>query len=132
MEKKTRIIISAAFVISLLPMLLPQYGGCRGVQEISGLVNLSNPVGIISVILFFAGILFEKKHMGLIGCIGVAASEIFEFLTWHIMTISGQFSLETSFRLAYPEFYIGLAASAAMIVLYCFLVFRKEPDDREK
>ncbi len=32
---KKKIILTIAFVISLLPMLLKQYGGMKGVQEIS-------------------------------------------------------------------------------------------------
>lgn len=39
---KKKIILSIAFIFSLLPMLLNQYGGAKGVQEISGLVNLFN------------------------------------------------------------------------------------------
>lgn len=47
---KKKIILSSAFIVSLLPMLLKQYGGAKGVQEISGLGNLLNPIGIISVL----------------------------------------------------------------------------------
>ena len=50
MKKKIKLTI--AFLVSLLPMLLNQYGGKKGVQEISGLINLLNPIGIISVLLF--------------------------------------------------------------------------------
>lgn len=49
MEKK--VILTIIFIISLLPMLLNQYGGLKGVQEITGLINLFNPIGIISVLL---------------------------------------------------------------------------------
>lgn len=45
MEKK--VILTIIFIISLLPMLLNQYGGLKGVQEITGLINLFNPIGII-------------------------------------------------------------------------------------
>ena len=50
---KKKIIITILFFISLLPMLLNQYGAAKGVQEISGIGNLLNPIGIISFILFF-------------------------------------------------------------------------------
>ena len=49
---KKKIILSIAFIISLLPMFLNQYGGLKGVQEITGLINLLNPIGMVSVILF--------------------------------------------------------------------------------
>ena len=61
MKKKIKLTI--AFLVSLLPMLLNQYGGKKGVQEISGLINLLNPIGIISVLLFIIGVwgLFKNK-----------------------------------------------------------------------
>ena len=130
--KNKRIIVSFAFIISLLPMLLPQYGGCRGVQEISGIVNILNPIGFLSVIIFFAGIIFKKNILGLIGCIGIVVAEIYKFLTWHIMTITGNFSIVTSFNLAYPEFYIGLVISIFMVVLYVYMFFIKNSRNTEK
>ena len=60
---KKKIILSIAFIFSLLPMLLNQYGGAKGVQEISGLVNLFNPVGIVSVLLFIVGIWLPFKNI---------------------------------------------------------------------
>ena len=53
---KKKVILSVAFLISLLPMLMNQYGGLKGVQEITGLINLLNPIGIISVVLFVLGV----------------------------------------------------------------------------
>ena len=116
--------LTVIFMLSLLPMFLNQYGGSRSVQEITGLINLLNPIGIVSIIAFFTGVWvhFENnkinKILGAVGVIGIVVSEIFEFLTWHIQTITGEMSLQNSFRLAYPEFYIGLVISILMIVLY--------------
>ena len=45
---KKKLALTLAFAASLIPMLCPQYGGRRGVQEITGLVNLLNPIGILS------------------------------------------------------------------------------------
>ena len=47
---KKKIIFSIAFIRSLLPMSMNQYGGLKGVQEITGMINLLNPIGIISVV----------------------------------------------------------------------------------
>lgn len=122
MKKKS--VLSAFFVISLLPMLLNQYGGRKGVQEISGLVNLLNPFGIIAVALFVIGVWVPFKNefvgriLGAFGTIGMVASEIYQFFTWHVMTITGELSLQHSIRLAFPEFYVGLAASLVMVVSY--------------
>lgn len=62
---KKKVILSVAFLISLLPMLMNQYGGLKGVQEITGLINLLNPIGIISVLLFAFGVWVPLKKQAL-------------------------------------------------------------------
>ena len=125
MKKKG--ILTIVFVISLLPMLLNQYGGMKGVQEISGLMNLFNPIGIISVLLFIIGVWgsFNNKKinkiLGGLGTIGIVASEIYNFFTWHILTITGEMSLYNSIEFAFPEFYIGLAISVVMVIFYFYI-----------
>lgn len=128
MKKKT--ILSIAFFISLLPMLFNQYGGLKGVQEITGLINLLNPIGIASVILFAVGVWFPfkkqviGKSLGALGTIGIVVSEVYKFFTWHVLTITGEVSLQHSIRFAFPEFYIGLAISLIMVVAY-FVIDKK-------
>ena len=78
---KKKLILSVAFVISLLPMLMNQYGGLKGV-------------------------------------IGIVISEIYKFFTWHVMTITGEISIQNSIQFAFPEFYIGFAVSLIMVVAY--------------
>ncbi len=122
MTKKST--LTVIFMLSLLPMFLNQYGGCKSVQEITGLINLLNPIGIVSIIAFLTGVWFLfnnnklNKILGAVGVIGIVVSEIFKFLTWHIQSITGEMSLQNSFRLAYPEFYVGLVISLLMIILY--------------
>lgn len=121
---KKKIILTIAFLISLLPMLLNQYGGMKGVQEISGLINLLNPIGIISMLVFFAGVWasFENertnKILSILGTIGIVVSEIYEFFTWHTMNITGKMSIQNSIEFAFPEFYVGLLISLIMIFVY--------------
>ena len=121
---KKKIILTIAFLISLLPMLLNQYGGMKGVQKISGLINLLNPIGIISMLVFLAGVWasFENekinKILGILGTIGIVVSEIYDFFTWHIMNITGKMSIQNSIEFAFPEFYVGLLISLIMIFVY--------------
>lgn len=121
---KKKIILTIAFLISLFPMLLNQYGGMKGVQEINGLINLLNPIGIISVLLFIIGVWVSFKNkkinkiLGALGTIGIVVSEIYMFFTWHILTITGEMSIKNSINFAFLEFYIGLAISLTMIVAY--------------
>lgn len=121
---KKKVILSIIFVISLLPMLLNQYGGCKGVQEISGMINLLNPIGILSAVLFAIGVWISfsnkiiNKILAVMGVIGIVFSEIYKFFTWHIVTITGRMSLQNSINLAYPAFYIGRVVSLIMIIAY--------------
>lgn len=126
-RKNKKIILTILFIMSLSPMLLNQYGGMRNVQEISGLINLINPIGIISVILFMLGVWLpikkEKisKFLGGIGVIGIVISEIYKFFTWHIANITGEISIQNSIEFAFIEFYIGLAISLVMVFIYFFI-----------
>ena len=121
---RKKIILTVAFLISLLPMLLNQYGGMKGVQEISGLINLFNPIGIISVLLFIVGVWVSFKHkkinkiLGTLGTIGIVVSEIYNFFTWHIMNITGKMSIHNCIEFVFPEFYVGLVISLIMIFVY--------------
>ena len=121
---KKKITLTAAFIISLAPMLLSQYGGMRGVQEISGLINLTSPIGLLALVLFVVGVwvTFENPKtgwiMGLLGTIGMVISEIYNFFTWHVLTITGEISLQNSFNFVFPEFYFGLIVSVVMVALY--------------
>ena len=124
---KKKIILTAAFIISLLPMLLNQYGGLKGVQEITGLINLLNPIGIISVVLFIVGVWVPMKKfvfnkvMGICGTVGIVISEIYKFFTWHVMTVTGEISIQHSIQLVFPEFYVGLVASIIMVAVYLII-----------
>ena len=130
---KKKIILTIAFVISLLPMLLNQYGGMKGVQEISGLINLYNPIGIISVLFFIIGVWIPFKNkkinkiFGGLGVVGIVISEIYNFFTWHIMNITGKMNIHNSIEFAFPEFYVGLVISLIMILMnmmsVCFAIW---------
>ena len=127
MELKKKVKLTIVFVLSLLPMILSQYGGMRGIQEISGLINLTNPIGLLAVLLFLVGVWapFENKRtgwiMGLVGTVGMVVSETYNYFTWHVLTITGEISLKNSILLAFPEFYLGLVVSVFMVVVYLVL-----------
>ena len=131
MKIKKKIILTIVFALSLLPMVLSQYGGMRGIQEISGLINLTNPIGLLALLLFLVGVWapFENKKtgwaMGILGTIGMVISEIYNYFTWHVLTITGEISLKNSILLAFPEFYLGLVVSVLMVVVY-LLITKKQ------
>lgn len=133
---KKKITLTIAFIISLLPMLMNQYGGLKGVQEITGMINLLNPIGILSVILFVVGVWapLKKQIIGKILCVlgtsGIVVAEIYNFFTWHVMNITGEISIQHNIRFAFPEFYIGLIVSIAMVVAY-FIIDKKVNDSSD-
>lgn len=130
---KKKCTLTVVFLMSLLPMLLNQYGGMKGVQEITGLINLLNPIGIGAVVLFLVGVWapFEREEdgraIGALGAAGIVVSEVYKFFTWHVMTITGEVSIRNSLQLAFPEFYFGLLVSVAMVAAY-FDIHKKVVD----
>ncbi len=126
-SRNKQVILTILFIMSLMPMLLYQFGGMRGVQEISGLIILLSPITIVSIILFFLGIWFKFKNkitnkiLGGIGIIGIVISEIYEFFTWYTIGITKDINLSNSINLAFPEFYIGLLISIIMVFIYFFI-----------
>lgn len=125
-SRNKQVILTILFIMSLMPMLLYQFGGMRGVQEISGLIILLSPITIVSIILFFLGIWFKFKNkktnkiLGGIGVVGIVISEIYEFFTWYTIGITKDINLSNSINLAFPEFYIGLLISIIMVFIYFF------------
>lgn len=126
-SRNKQVILTILFIMSLMPMLLYQFGGMRGVQEISGLIILLSPITIVSIILFFLGIWFKFKNkitnkiLGGIGVVGIIISEIYEFFTWYTIGITKDINLSNSINLAFPEFYIGLLISIIMVFIYFFI-----------
>lgn len=126
-SRNKQVILTILFIMSLMPMLLYQFGGMRGVQEISGLIILLSPITIVSIILFFLGIWFKFKNkitnkiLGGIGVVGIVISETYEFFTWYTIGITKDINLSNSINLAFPEFYIGLLISIIMVFIYFFI-----------
>lgn len=126
-SRNKQVILTILFIMSLMPMLLYQFGGMRDVQEISGLIILLSPITIVSIILFFLGIWFKFKNkkinkiLGGIGVVGIVISEIYEFFTWYTIGITKDINLYNSINLTFPEFYIGLLISIIMVFIYFFI-----------
>lgn len=124
MNKK--ILLSVLFVLSLLPMNFIQFGGAKGVQEVSGMINLETPIGIIGLVVFFIGVWIRSKDKLLqrtlcyTGMLCIVASEIWNFFTWNQSQPLAE-NIKDCFAQAFPMFYIGLASSILMIILYAII-----------
>ena len=106
---------SILFIISLIPMLFPQYG-VKGVQEVLGIINLMNVIGKTSVVLFFIGvwIKFKNKYFAYLGMIGIIVSEIYNLFNWNYQKVN----LEQAIKCVLPMFFVGLILSNLMIIIY--------------
>lgn len=117
---KYQLFSSVILIICILLMFLSWFGGSRGVQEISGTIVLYHPITIIGILITLIGIWFENRRFAMVcGTLGpclLLIMELFYFFTWHIETITGEFSLGISFSLAYPEFYFGFGVTLVLLV----------------
>lgn len=110
-------------------MLLPWFGGARGVQELSGILVLRHPAAILSLLLAAGGIVFSGQIWGRImaiaGCGGLCTMELYYFLTWYLATVHPQFSFAVSFAMAYPAFYLCFGLSVLTLAV-CLLFLKKQ------
>ena len=124
---KKKMLLSIIFILSLIPMCFSQYGSAKGVEEVSGIINLTNPLGIIAVILYFSGIWinFKKekinKCLPYIGMVGIILSELINLLTWGYPSTSYLDGIKNCFSRVFPMFYVGLITSIFLIVIFRYI-----------
>ncbi len=124
---KKKILLSVIFFFSLIPMFFSQYGVLEGVQEVSGLINLTNPIGFIAVILYTVGIWTNSKNENInkyfpyLGMIGIILSELNNLLTWNYPNTSYLEGIKDCFNMVFPMFYVGLIISILLILVYRFI-----------
>lgn len=121
---KKKLLLTIIFILSLIPMFFSQYGGMKGVQEVSGIINLTNPIGFIAIILYFVGIWSNfnnkniNKYFPYFGMIGIILSELNNLLTWNYPNTSYLEGIKNCFNMVFPMFYVGSAISISMIIIY--------------
>lgn len=121
---KKKILLSVIFVLSLIPMCFSQYGGAKGVEEVSGIINLTNPIGFTAIILYFVGVWANfkneniNKYFAYFGMIGIILSELNNLLTWGYPNTSYLDGIKNCFNMVFPMFYVGLIISIILIVAY--------------
>lgn len=124
---KKKILLSLLFIISLIPMLFTQYGYMKGVEEVGGIINLTNPIGFIAVILFFCGVWGNfknnniKRYFPYIGMVGIVLSELNNFLTWNYPNTSYLSGIKNCFNMVFPMFYVGIISSISLIIIYSII-----------
>lgn len=127
---KRKIAMTIIFIISLSTMFMSWFGGQKGIQDISGFILMDNPIAVTCIILTLVRIWTHFGHtsymLSCIGLIGLLAMEIYEFFTWHILTISGAFNFSLSLELCYPEFYIALMSTIVTFLIYKYYFWKRD------
>lgn len=122
---KKKLILSIIFIISLIPMLFPQYGG--GAVRVSGIINLISPIGMVSVVLFWVGVWFKFKNADIsrylpyFGMVGIILSELNNLMTWNYPNKSFLEGISHCFENVFPMFYVGVIISIIIIFIYFFV-----------
>lgn len=128
---KKKILLTVMYIISFIPMMFYQYGWGIGVSAIKGFINIINPVGILSIILFFLGVwdIIKNEKVNRIftyvGTIGIVICEIYNLFTWNYPNTSIYNHVTNFLDMTFPAYYIGLIASILM-VFFCFYFNKKE------
>ncbi len=127
---KTQRINGMFLLVILISTLFSWFGGARGIQEIKGIMVLVNPLMLIFIILIVSSIFNSNTKvmniLAVVGFGGIVCVEIYYFLTWYILTITGKFSLIDSFNWAYPEFYIAFIITLIAFIVSMFNFFKSK------
>lgn len=120
MKKKYILIIG--YILSFIPMLFNQYGWGYGICEIKGIINITNPIGILSIISFFIGVLEMTKSnkanklLVYFGTIGIVISELYNLFTWNYPNTSILNHILDFTHMVFPAYYIGIVSSILMVI----------------
>ncbi len=133
--RKQKIVSGVLLVIILLSTMMSWFGGCRGVQEIKGTLILLNPITILFVLIVIVSLFIKNLKQSIIirtiGFLGIVVIEVWYFLNWYILTITGKFSFSTIFNLTYPEFYLSLIIACVPLIQNIILLLKNKNLDGE-
>lgn len=138
MKMWQKITLSVMLAANIILMFMPWFGAMKGVQEISGIIVLKNPVTIISILAVLAGVWIKpiekiRNYFIYSGFAGIIAVEVYEFFTWYTHTINPSIGFFKSFTFAFPEFYLGLVVTIAAFttaVLFGYCQYKKEENEK--
>ncbi|MCD7949097.1 MAG: hypothetical protein LUG12_02380 [Erysipelotrichaceae bacterium] len=117
---KDKCMITICLILCLMMMLFPwfHYNGIN----VTGLIMFQDPIALTCIILSFIGIWghfgMNSPILGHIGLIGLFVMEIYEFMSWHVLTVTGHYSLFWSINASYPTFYMALFITFITNIIY--------------
>ena len=122
MSTKRRLLMTLIFLLSLVPMALSQF--VHGEYDLPGFLVLTTPVGFFACLFVLLGLWCPfssprtNRLLCTLGLPGMVAAELYTCLTWYAPAV---LSIRKSLTLVSPAFFLGLAASAAAVLLYLLL-----------
>lgn len=131
-----KIALTALLGVNILLMIPAWFGGMKGVQELRGLIILTNPVMILSIVCILLGLWLKplKKLLYWLlygGMLGMMGAEIYEFFTWYTHTISVRSGVIKSFNMAQPMFFVGFMFTVAMLTTAVLLGYCQYKTDEK-
>lgn len=116
-------LILVLLFFSIVGLCLPWLYFDRSVDYTTGLDFLIAPLffsGLVGSIVF--GLLRERSQMvdivNLVALLLIPSSCLFQFLTWHVMGITGRLDLAVSFSTAHCGFYLTFFSSLTAALLF--------------
>ncbi|SCJ90585.1 Uncharacterised protein [uncultured Eubacterium sp.] len=116
-------LILVLLFFSVVGLFLPWLYFDRSVDYTTGLDFLVAPLffsGLVGSIVL--SLLRERSQMvnivNLVALLLIPSSCIFQFLTWHVMTITGKIDLSVSFSTAHCGFYLTFFSSLTAALLF--------------
>ena len=120
------------YCLSIMPMIMNQYGFSRTAGAITGFINLFNPIGVFFTILFFVGVcgnMFSsntRKKFGFLGLLGIVIAEVYTYFTAYNYGSGQPIDMEKARSdVLVPEFYIGIVVSLLCVIIYLIYVHDK-------
>lgn len=113
-------------IISIIGFFLPWFYFEKSVDYRTGLPWLNNPflIGCYICSIFFT-ILRMNIESG-ISTLLIFIYEIYIFLTWHVMTITGEINIKTSFSTAHYGFYISFLSLLIALIINLIVIIKEK------
>lgn len=137
MSRTKKYLICVLLALTCAAMLLPWFGFDRNISQLSGFFILVHPVTLLCIACVLIGLFPPKPPprlidlLPLIGLGGIFGIEVYTFLTWHIMTITGQFDLSFSLLHTYPEGYASMLLALLTFLTYVFILIHTHVTTRK-
>lgn len=112
-------------IISIIGFFLPWFYFEKSVDYRTGVYWIKDPNLILGYLGAIISCFLEKSKISFIIIICIVIYLIYIFLTWHILTITGEFDINTSITTAHYGFYLSLVSMIIASILN-IVIIRKE------